>query len=93
MDAKNPRGGRPARICFTPGCKRRVKWTRCAEHQPPRLALDEWLARFWAEPLPADTQRQLARRDSAFVIDQLATKRGPAYDRLLKLREGGLGDY
>jgi len=67
-------------------CHKRVPRgrARCRRHEPPRMPLEQWLARFWAEPLPESTVEQLARRDTPHLLDQLVAKRGPAYARAVK---------
>jgi hypothetical protein len=52
------------------------------------MPLNQWLTRFWAEPLPAATVEQLARRDMPELLDQLLAKRGPAYERVRGIMEG-----
>jgi hypothetical protein len=58
-------------------CPALVPWNhvRCRACQPARMKLDEWLERFWAEPLPPDTQHQLAMRDLPYLLDQFVARR------------------
>ena len=72
---------RKRRRCRGWGCERVVQWTRCKDHQPARQPLERWLDEFWAEPIPDETLRQLARRDTAYLLDQFINRNGPAYDR------------